>query len=117
MSEDVQLASAAPGAGDATGSIRNVVKNAHRWGGDGQKPIFRKIRAVLVAKHPEVIAKAFGGDPDRAAGWIKSRWYMLRGRPVPGHSGKAVHASGGAPVVIRLSLPKPVVVRIRPGAK
>lgn len=114
---DLHAASAAPGAADATGRIRNIVMSAHKWGGDGHTPNFRKIRSVLVSKHPEVIAKAFGGDPNKAAGWVKARWYQLRGKPVPGTRGSAVHASDGAPVVVRLSQPKPVVVRIRPSAK
>jgi hypothetical protein len=85
---DLQLASAAPGAGDAMGRIRNIVKTAHKWGGDGRRPIFRQIRSVLTSQHPEVIAKAFGGDPNKAAGWVKARWYQLRGRPVPATTGK-----------------------------
>jgi hypothetical protein len=88
----ISAKSAASGApGDAMGKIRNIVMSAHKWGGDGKVPIFRKIRARLVAEHPEVIAKAFGGDPDKAAGWIKARWYQLRGRKPPGN--KAIHAS------------------------
>ncbi len=73
---------------DAMGRIRSIVMSAHKWGGDGHRPIFRKIRARLVAEHPEVIAKAFGGSPEKAAGWVKARWYQLRGRPVPGPNAK-----------------------------
>lgn len=76
---------------DALGKIRNIVRTAHKWGGDGRKPSFRKIRRVMVAKHSDVIAKAFGGDPDTAAGWIKTQWYRIRGRAVPGTRGKAAH--------------------------
>lgn len=68
---------------DAMGKIRPLVMSAHKWGGDGTRPLFRKIRAVLVKK-PEVLS-AFGGSADRAAGWVKARWYQLRGLPVPGN--------------------------------
>jgi hypothetical protein len=92
------------------GRIRNIVMSAHKWGGDGHIPNFRKIRATLIAKHPEVIAKAFGGDPNRAAGWIKARWYQLRGRPVPGTRGE--HHLSLVPAdrpVIRVTRPRPVL--------
>lgn len=79
---------------EALGKIRNVVKSAHRWGGDGSKPTFRKIRRVLLAKHPEVIAKAFGGNANTAAAWIKNNWYRMRGKDVPPTRGpKALHAT------------------------
>lgn len=59
------------------GSILNVVKSAHKWGGNGTEPDFDKIKRVLMTKHPEVIAKAFGGDPNRAAAWIKDQWFSI----------------------------------------
>jgi hypothetical protein len=34
-----------------------------------------------------VIAKAFGGDPNRAAAWIKDAWEKYYGRVLPGKSG------------------------------
>lgn len=74
---------------DAMGKIRNIVKTANKWGGDGRKPKFRKIRTVLLAKHPEVIAKAFGGNADVAAAWIKNNWYrMMKGTEPPPTRGK-----------------------------
>ena len=59
------------------GSILNIVKSAHKWGGNGTEPKFEKIKRVLLAKHPEVIAKAFGGDPNKAAAWIKDQWWSI----------------------------------------
>ena len=61
------------------GPIRNIVKDAHKWGGDGAKPKFDKIKRVLMTKHPEVIAKAFGGKPDIAAAWIIDNWSVVHG--------------------------------------
>jgi len=79
---------------EATGSIRHIVETAHRWGGDGRKPLFRKIRQVLMRKHPEVIAKAFGGNANVAAAWIKNNWYRLRGsEPPPTRGRRHVSAS------------------------
>lgn len=62
------------------GPIRNIVKSAHKWGGNGTEPKFEKIKSVLLAKHPEVIAKAFGGDPNKAAAWIKDNWRAMHGQ-------------------------------------
>jgi hypothetical protein len=93
MAEQLRAAGAVkPPDPEAMGKIRFIVRSAHKWGGDGRKPKFRKIRRVLLSKHPEVIAKAFGGDPNKAAGWIKANWYRMRGLPVPGTRGKKVTA-------------------------
>lgn len=70
------------------GRIRHIVSSAHRWGGDGSRPSFRKIRRVLLAKHPEVIAKAFGGNASVAAAWIKNNWYRMRGQEPPPTRGR-----------------------------
>lgn len=77
---------------ESMGRIRHVVASAHKWGGDGKKPLFRKIRRVLLAKHPEVIAKAFGGNANVAAAWIKNNWFRMHGRNPPPTRGKALHA-------------------------
>lgn len=61
------------------GPIRNIVKSAHKWGGNGTIPLFNKIKRVLLAKHPEVIAKSFGGDANKAAAWIKDNWMAMHG--------------------------------------
>jgi hypothetical protein len=34
-------------------------------------------------KHPEVIARAFGGNANVAAAWIKNNWYRMRGMDPP----------------------------------
>jgi hypothetical protein len=72
---------------EALGKIRNIVKTAHKWGGDGTKPKFRKIKQVLLSKHPQVIAKAFGGNADVAAAWIKDQWMALHGHSPKGKTG------------------------------
>lgn len=68
---------------EAMGRIRRVVSTAHKWGGNGTEPQFRKIRQVLLRKHPEVIARAFGGNANVAAAWIKNNWYRMRGMDPP----------------------------------
>jgi len=68
---------------EALGRIRRVVASAHSWGGNGTEPQFRKIRQVLLRKHPEVIARAFGGNVNVAAAWIKNNWYRMRGMDPP----------------------------------
>lgn len=75
---------------EALGRIRRVVATAHKWGGDGTEPSFRKIRRVLMAKHPEVIARAFGGNANVAAAWIKNNWYRMRGMDPPSTRRKRV---------------------------
>lgn len=82
----------APGEKDAPdpslgGPIRNIVAAAHKWGGNGTKPEFNKIKRVLLAKHPEVIAKAFGGSADKAAAWIKDNWAAAHGISYKGKTG------------------------------
>lgn len=72
---------------EAFGKIRNIVKSAHKWGGDGAVPKFRKIKDVLMTRHPEVIAHAFGGNPNVAAAWIKDNWYSVHGRVAVGKHG------------------------------
>ncbi len=79
---------------EAMGSIRHIVASAHKWGGDGTKPHFRKIRQVLMRKHPEVIARAFGGNANVAAAWIKNNWYRLRGSEPPPTRGPKAAVSG-----------------------
>jgi hypothetical protein len=61
------------------GPIRNIVRTAHKWGGNGTIPLFDKIKRVLLSKHPEVIARAFGGDANKAAAWIKDNWMAMHG--------------------------------------
>lgn len=78
---DVSLANAPDP--EALGKIRNIVASAHKWGGNGTEPKFRKIREVLMRKHPEVIARAFGGNANVAAAWIKNNWYRMRGMDPP----------------------------------
>jgi hypothetical protein len=68
--------------------IRNIVKSAHKWGGDGKTPDFDKIKRVLMSRHPEVIAKAFGGNANKAAAWIKDNWMALHGRNPTSWRGK-----------------------------
>lgn len=68
---------------EALGRIHSIVEKAHIWGGDGKHPLFRKIRKVLMEKHPDVITKSFGGNPDVAAAWIKNNWYRMRGQEPP----------------------------------
>jgi hypothetical protein len=63
-----------------------------------------------------VIAKAFGGDPNKAAGWLKARWYQLRGRPVPGTRGKSIHAALVDPDVLELAF-FPISARKKLAAK
>jgi hypothetical protein len=79
------------------GPIRNIVKSAHKWGGNGAEPKFEKIKRVLMEKHPEVIAKAFGGDPNKAAAWIKDNWRAMHGQNPwswrKGGKKKSLHAS------------------------
>lgn len=118
MAERVLLRLAADPPTDVRGGIGNIVNSAHKWGGDGAKPSFDKIKRVLMTKHPEVIAKAFGGDPNKAAGWIKARWYQLKGLPVPGHSSKggAVHAALVDPDVLELAF-FPISTRKKLAAK
>jgi hypothetical protein len=60
------------------GPIRNIVRTAHKWGGNGVIPKFNKIKRVLSEKHPEVFAH-FGGDPNKAAAWIKDNWMAMHG--------------------------------------
>ena len=74
----------APGQKDApdpalAGPIRNIVKDAHKWGGNGTHPDFDKIKRVLLTKHPDVIAKAFGGNANQAAAWMWDNWAVLHG--------------------------------------
>lgn len=80
------------------------MRSAHKWGGDGRKPSFRKIRRVLLSRHPEVIARAFGGNPDVAAAWIKNNWYYMRGKKPPPTRGKrkAVHAMDSETDLVRV---------------
>jgi hypothetical protein len=68
---------------ESLGRIRHIVSSAHKWGGDGHHPLFRKIRQVLLRKHPEVIQRAFGGNANVAAAWIKNNWYRMRGQDPP----------------------------------
>lgn len=83
---DLQLRAPDP---ESLGKIRKIVRSAHKWGGNGRVPQFRKIRRVLLAKHPEVIAKAFGGNADVAAAWIKNNWYrQVRGTEPPPTRGR-----------------------------
>jgi hypothetical protein len=65
------------------GRIKRVVATAHSCGGNGTEPQFRKIRQVLLRKHPEVIAQAFGGNVNVGAAWIKNNWYRMRGMDPP----------------------------------
>src|SRR5438034_779868 len=69
------------------GPLRFIVRSAHKWGGNGTKPKFDKIKRVLETHHPEVIAKVFQGDADRAAAWIKDAWYRYYGISLKGKSG------------------------------
>lgn len=69
------------------GPLKYIVRSAHKWGGNGRKPDFNKIKRVLMSKHPEVIAKVFGGKPDVAAAWIKDAWYRYYGIRVKGKTG------------------------------
>jgi len=81
-----------PGTGGASqkeirGPLKYIVRSAHKWGGNGRIPKFHKIKRVLETRHPEVIARGFGGDPDRAAGWLKDAWYKYWGISVKGKHG------------------------------
>mgnify|MGYP006921284547 CR=1 FL=1 len=91
-----QSASPDPSLG---GSIRNIVKDAHKWGGNGSEPDWDKIRRVLVTKHPDVIAKAFGGSGDVAASWMFDNWAFVHGKLYACKDGSRKHTcwrnSGG----------------------
>jgi hypothetical protein len=80
-----------PGGGASQGEIRGplkyIVRSAHRWGGNGVIPLQRKIKRVLLEKHPDVIARAFGGDADRAGAWIKDAWEKYYGHHPVGKTG------------------------------
>ncbi len=75
---------------ESLGRIRHVVAAAHDWGGNGTEPQFRRIRKVLLAKHPEVVARAFGGNVNVAAAWIKNNWYRMKGMDPPSTRRKRV---------------------------
>lgn len=80
-----------PGGGASQGEIRGplkyIVRSAHKWGGNGVIPLQRKIKRVLLEKHPDVIARAFGGDADRAGAWIKDAWEKYYGHHPVGKTG------------------------------
>lgn len=80
---NTELSSARAPDPESLGKIRHIVASAHKWGGNGSEPKFRKIRQVLLRKHPEVIARAFGGNANVAAAWIKNNWYRMRGMESP----------------------------------
>jgi hypothetical protein len=69
------------------GPLRFIVRSAHKWGGNGTKPDFNKIKRVLTTRHPEVVAKVFQGDANKAAAWIKDAWMRYYGRSERGKHG------------------------------
>src|SRR2546429_149755 len=69
------------------GPLRFIVRSAHKWGGDGTKPSEAKIKRVLMTKHPDVIAKVFQGDADKAGAWIKDAWMRYYGKVNQGKGG------------------------------